>query len=243
MTAFGVSERFPLLDPERRRHGAPSPRAGNRAADSPERPPRPRGENTRPPLAPPSTPPLRSLRPGRRRCRIRTVRVKNSRSDRTRAAGTRSAQTHWTHLRLVHFCQTQIRHLIWIWIRIRIRIWIRHLRRSGAVNVVVGFRAGRGSGGCSYRGVSEGAPACPQAGCQPEEKRPRAAGVQRQGAGRARGHQKQSSRVHGPAGGVRARPRGRNTPRSPDPPAPQRRERSRNGLALAWADRLKGRSG
>src|SRR4029079_18739880 len=61
MTAFGVSELFPLLDPERRRHGGASPRAGNLPADRQERPPRPRGRNTPRSPPPPSSPPLRPL--------------------------------------------------------------------------------------------------------------------------------------------------------------------------------------
>src|SRR6185503_20304390 len=88
---------------------------------------------------------------------------------------------------------------------------------EGAVNVVVGSRGARGEGGCSPRGVSEGAPGCPQPGCQPEEKGPRAAGVQGQGRGGARRHQKQSSRVRPSTGGVRPRPRGGNT--RPPPPS------------------------
>jgi hypothetical protein len=60
MTTFGVLELFPLLDPERRRHGGASIRAGILPADRQERPHRPRGEGTHPRLRsfPPSDSPL-----------------------------------------------------------------------------------------------------------------------------------------------------------------------------------------
>ena len=46
--------------------------------------------------------------------------------------------------------------------------------------------AERRRGGCCLRGVCEGAPACPQAGCQPEQKRPRVAAGSGQGQVAAR---------------------------------------------------------